>query len=215
MFVDLVHLSLIIFLIQKIFSRYATLYNSLNTVVDKYLKENSDVLDNTIVGISNLLEASENQTIPGVGYYVIPNAENMKQLQILERINLEPDIIQECNRAFNESFRSYNKDNIKFIIPNSFIIGPVRTGSIHKFELNEDNKFIKTDTVENKFPKGFSYQTLLILYALFIKASLLNVENNDPGCPKPQILTNPKYFSERALQKKSIRVQTTVKTPVI
>jgi hypothetical protein len=203
------------FLIQKIFSRYSTLYDSLNTVVDTYLKENSDVLDNTIVGISNLLEASENQTIPGVGYYVIPNAENMKQLQILERINLEPDIIQECNRAFNESFRSYNKDNIKFIIPNSFIIGPVRTGSINKFELNEDNKFIKTDTVENKFPKGFSYQTLLILYALFIKASLLNVENNDPGCPKPQILTNPKYFSERALQKKSLRVQTTVKTPVI
>jgi len=196
------------FFIKKIFSRDPNLYDSLNTVIDTYLKQNPDVLDSTINAMFNLLEASENQTITGVGYYVIPNAENMKQLQVLETINLESDIINACNNAFNASFRIYNKNNTKFIVPNGFIIGPVRTGSIDKYELNGDN-FVKKGAVENKFSKGFSYQTFLILYTLFIKSSLLLNGKNDPACPKSSILTNSKYFSNRDIQKR-VRVQPVV-----
>ena len=197
------------FFIKKIFNTNSKLYDLLNTIVDTYLERNKDVLDNTMSAMFNLLEASENNTITSVGYYVIPYKEHMEQLKSLEEIiaNLEPDTINACNIAFNHSFGK-SKDNTIFIIPDGFIIGPVRAGPIDKYELSDD-KFVKSGPIENKFSKGISYQTFLILYTLFIKYHLKM--NNDPKCPKSSILTDSQYFSKKDMQR---TVKGTVKEPL-
>ena len=196
------------FFLKKIFSRNSKLYELLNTVIDTYLKQNPDVLDNTMSSMSNLLEASENQTISGVGYYTIPEIENMKQLKPLQEIinNLESDTNNACNNAFNASFPRYNKNNTKFIVPNGFIIGPLGTGPINKYELSE-GKFVKNGTIQNNFPKSISYKTFFILYILFIKSYLVT-QKDDKTCPRTKILTDSQYFSRNPVKP---TVQETVK----
>jgi ABC-type transporter Mla subunit MlaD len=197
------------FFLNKIFRQHSKLYDLLNTIIGDYMKQHPEDLDNTMQAMFNLLEASENQTISDVGYYVIPDAENMGQLKKLQAsIDLEADTINTCNNAFNAAFPNYNKNNTQFIIPNGFIVGPVRAGSITKYNL-QDNTFVKGGPVENKF-KGISYQAFFILYTLVIKSYLSRVQS-ETTCPKSAILTDPEYFKNRD---KKRTFKATVKTPI-
>jgi hypothetical protein len=198
---DICYLNYFVSFFMKRIFKNENFYKNVDKFVTDYLSTHPESIDTIIAEFLNLLEAVENPSVKGVGYYTLSTKASNNLNEIVNL--LTPEINAAAVNSLNKAFNKYYKKNVYYIPSetNGFIVRPAKVSEPPRVFNFTDNTFTPTDkTVPADIYNQvmFPYPTLFVLYIMFAKNYLVMVNPSD--CPIPKFFTKPLNFRKKGIK---------------